>query len=101
MFGIVVVPRNAIVIQKCEELVPISDKAFLAFQSRFALIVGSFELSIESFDARQMLFQEMLLQSMSVDGFHHRFEQFRESRDDLLQRIVERVCKNFVVQISH
>ena len=47
MLGIVVVPRNAIVIQKCEELVPISDKAFLAFQSRFALVVGSFELSIE------------------------------------------------------
>ena len=85
MLGIVVVPRNAIITQKCEELVPISDKAFLAFQSRFALVVGSFELSIESFDARQMLSQEMFLQSMSVDGFHHGFEQFRESRYDLLQ----------------
>ena len=101
MLGIVVVPRNAIIIQKCEKFVSISDKTFLAFQSRFALVVSSFELSIESFDARHMLFQEMFLQSVSIDGFHHGFEQFRESRDDLFQLIVERIGKNFVVQISH
>ena len=33
MLGIVIVPRNAIIIEKCEEFVPISDKAFLAFQT--------------------------------------------------------------------
>src|SRR4029077_7478896 len=57
------------------------------------------ELSIKSFDAFQMLAQEMFLQS--VDSFHHGFEQFRESSYDQLQWIVERVCENFVVQISH
>ncbi len=74
MLGIVIVPRNAIVVQKCEELVPISEKAFFAFQSCLALVVGSVELAIKSFNARLMLFQEMFLQSMSVDRFHHGFE---------------------------
>jgi hypothetical protein len=54
MLGIIVVPRNAVVTQKCEKGVAVLDESLSNFQCRVALKVRLIKISVEPIDPNEV-----------------------------------------------
>ena len=95
MFGVVVIPRHAIVRQKRKELVPVLFDALLERSSDFSCAILSGDVFNEFFGGSSVLAQMSCLQSVPVDSFDNFAEKRAESAGDGLQFFVEWVlCKS-------
>jgi hypothetical protein len=97
VLSVVIVPRYAIEVQKCKELVAIPLQPFLDLDCYFALQGYVRDLPIESIDSRQMLPQKAALEAISINGFHHWLEQDRKGQCEPLQFFVVGVLQHVVV----
>src|ERR1035438_10834863 len=85
MLCVVIVPRNAIVAQEREELVAVPLSALHASQRHWTLVFGSNHLTIKAVHCRDVLSQEMLLQTAAIHIFDDGFQKLAEARDNEFQ----------------
>jgi len=101
VFGVVVVPRNAVEVQKREQFVPVLLETITAGQGCRTFVFGSNHLTIEAVHCDNVLSQEVLLQTMTVNVLHDDLQELPETLDEVLQLLVVRIVQHRAVQISH
>src|SRR5712692_1688358 len=97
MFGIIIVPRHPIIIEKGEQLVAILLKALFVVDGDFTLIIALGKLPIKSLNENLVFAQKMSLQSESVDCLNHRPEQRGKLLYQTLQFLVKRVLEKIII----
>src|SRR5437773_10062770 len=100
MLGVVVVPGDAIVVKKGEQLLAIPDQSSL---HTFCCGASTFSLDkmlVESDNSRFVLAQEARLETVAVNRFNHRPDQHCEPTNEPTQFFVERFAKEIVIEIS-
>lgn len=99
MLGIVIVPRDAIVLQEGEQPVPVLLEAFFTRDGCGALIVDIDELPVEALYESAILAEKQPLQPVPVNRIDDGFRQNSKTPYYAFQVFVERVFQKLAVQI--
>ena len=101
MLRIIVVPRDTIMIEKCEKLVTVLLKALFVVDCYCTLIIALGKFFVEMFNEELVLSQKMSFQPKLVNRLNYRFQQDRKLLHEPFQFFIERLSEKIIVQISH
>ena len=98
MLGIIVVPRHAVVIEECEQFVPVLFNSLLKRQSGLRCAFHGDDVLDETYGRFLVLAQMSCLQAMRVYGLNDLAKQRAKSPGDLLQVVIKGfLCKSSLI----
>jgi len=75
MLRIIIVPRDTIIIEKCEKLFAVLLKALFVVNCYFTLIITFGKFFVETLNQDFVLSQKMSFQPKSINRLNHGFQQ--------------------------
>ena len=93
MFSVIIIPGNAIVCEKREQLVAVSIKTLRAAYCRRTSVILVHDLAIKPSHRLQELSKEALFQTTMVNFLYDGFQEFAEAFDKILHFLVVRVVQ--------
>jgi hypothetical protein len=97
----VVLPRDAVFIEKCEETISITLKAFLVFDRGIGRVCSVHNmLLVETLDRRVKFMKVSVFQTIRSHSFKDRHEQIGHLEDERLEFRVKGMAPQIVVEIA-
>src|SRR3954463_6158106 len=101
MLGIIIVPRDTIMIEKCEKLFAVLLKTLFVVDCYCTLIITFRKFFVEMLNEALVLSQKMSFQPKSINCLNHGFQQYRKVSHQLFHLFIEGLSKKIIVQIPH
>ncbi len=101
MLGVIVVPRDVVVVQKCEKSMAVLFQALLALHGSFSLIVLLGQTPEKAICTHLVFSEEPGFQAKTIHGFNHRLKQPSELGHDSFHLLVEGFLKQVIVEVSN
>src|SRR5262252_1699376 len=101
MLRIIIVPRDTIMIEKCEKLIAVLLKALFVIDCYCTLIITFGKFFVEMLNEVLVLAQKTRFQPKPINCLNHGFQQYRKVSHQLFHLFIEGLSEKVIVQIPH